>query len=313
MTFPRAAAAVACAAAIAVPTLAACGGSAGAGEPHTVSVAASFYPMAYAVQQIGGDHVTVTSLTPNGAEPHDIELTPKEVLAVSQADLVVYAKGFQASVDKAVQTEAPKKALNVATAANLDLSLDSVDQVAGQPLNQSDTHGTDPHFWLDPTRYAKVARDIAARLESVDPTHKAAYAAGLKTFTSRLTALDRSYTATLKTCRIKDIVTSHAAFGYLAQHYGMTEVGVSGIAPDQMPTPGRLQAVSNFVTAHHVTTIYSETLASPAVAQTIARQTGTKVKVLDPIEGITDTSAGKDYFAIMRANLATLKSSQECN
>lgn len=299
--------------ALIVPTLAACGSDSPGSESDAVQVAASFYPLAYAVQQIGGTHVDVTSLTPAGAEPHDYELTPSKVNAASKADLLVYAKGFQASVDKAADSVAPETSLNVAPTAGLDLSLDDVDQIAGQPEDDDETHGTDPHFWLDPVRYAKVAEKIASRLEKVDPDHRAAYEKGAKKFTGKLQTLNAEFRKGLAQCDSTDIVTSHAAFGYLAKRYGLKQVGVSGISPEQMPTPQRLADVSHFAKAHHVSTIYSETLASPAVAKTIARQTGAEVKVLDPIEGITDASAGDNYFAIMRANLKTLRNNQGCH
>ncbi len=309
----RTGAALSLAAALTATTLTACGSGGSSADPDAVHVATSFYPLTYAVQQIGGHHVDVTSLTPNGAEPHGYELTPSKVEAANKADLLVYAQGFQASVDQTVRSVAEKTAYDVAPAAGLDLSLDDVDQVAGRPEDDDDTHGTDPHFWLDPVRYAKVADAIASRLEKIDPAHRTAYRKGAKRFTDKLRSLNKEFHAGLAHCDSTDLVTSHAAFGYLAQRYGFKQIGVSGIAPDQMPTPRRLAAVSRFVTAHDVQTIYSETLASPAVAETIARQTGAKVTVLDPIEGITDDSAGSTYFEVMRSDLKTLRTHQGCH
>lgn len=301
-----------------------------------VSVVASFYPLQYAVEQIGGAHVSATSLTPPGSEPHDLELTPREVVSVAKAQLVVYADGFQPAVDSAVQ-QAPSGAdLDVAKAADLSLSLDDVTTVGSSGAGTSEHesghessvhessghessghdesgHNTDPHFWLDPVRYAQVATVIADRLSTIDPTHRADYQAGLTAFTGKLNALNHDFATGLRTCSIRAIVTGHAAFGYLSARYHLQQVGVLGLTPDQEPTPGRLRDVASYVKEHHVTTIYTETLASPAVAQAVARQTGARVATLDPIEGITEASAAKDYFGIMRANLAALRTGQDCS
>lgn len=202
-----------------------------------VSVVASFYPLQYAVEQIGGAHVSATSLTPPGSEPHDLELTPREVVAVAKAQLVVYADGFQPAVDSAVQ-QAPSGAdLDVAKAADLSLSLDDVTTVgssgAGTSGHESghesaghdkSGHNTDPHFWLDPVRYAQVATVIAERLEEVDPAHRADYQAGLTAFTDKLNALNHDFATGLRTCSIRTIVTGHAAFGYLSARYHLQQV-----------------------------------------------------------------------------------------
>lgn len=309
MLSPKAGLAVMTSLAVALPALAACGDRADA-SPHAVRVTTSFYPLTYAVQQIGGHHVEVTSITPNGAEPHDLQLTPRRVVSVGNADLVVYAKGFQAAVDKAVRTETDGTALDVSHAARLDLTFGtSVDKVVG---GDSEEHGSDPHFWLDPQRYAQVARTIAHRLERIDPAHRSAYAARTRTFTRALHRLDSAFDKGLRSCASRTIVTSHMAFGYLAQRYHLSQVGVSGIVPDQLPTPGRLRKVTDFVRSHRVHTIYTEPLVSPAIAETVSHETGATVKVLDPLEGITRKSAGDDYMSVMRANLRTLIAGQGC-
>jgi zinc transport system substrate-binding protein len=127
-----------------------------------------------------------------------------------------------------------------------------------------------------------------------------------------LAQLDSDYKAALGSCQNRDLVTSHNAFAYLADRYGMTQVGIAGLTPESEPTPADLAAVTQFVKAHDVKTIYYETLVSPAIAQTVARETGAKTEVLDPIEGLTDKSQGKDYLQVMRSNLANLKTGQPC-
>lgn len=263
-----------------------------------LAIVASFYPLQFATQEIGGDFVAVTSLTRPGAEPHDVELTPRDVASVSKALLVVYQRGLQGAVDQAVESQGGDRGLDIAASANLDLTLAS--------------GGTDPHFWLDPQRYSSVAAVIAERLAVVDPAHRADYQRNAARFSSRLDELGQEFSTGLSSCRRKDIVTSHSAFGYLADRFGMSQIPINGLSPDEEPRAGVLATVSAYARAHGVTTIYAETLTSPAIAQTVARETGATMATLDPIEGLTNESSGKDYFEVMRSNLKTLRAGQGC-
>jgi len=283
------------------------------GSPDKIAVVASFYPLQFATQQIGGDHVAVTNLTKPGAEPHDIELTPRDVASVSKAQLVVYERGLQGAVDQAVQSEAGGRSLDVAPAANLDLLFQPG---IGTPTRTSGGNApgtTDPHFWLDPQRYSDVVTVIAQRLSSVDPAHAADYVNNAKAFQGKLAALSGDFSAGLANCWRKEIVTSHSAFGYLAQRFGMVQIAINGLAPEQEPGAAQLAAVSTYAKAHGVTTIYAETLASPAIAQAVARESGARLATLDPIEGLTRASHGKDYFEVMRSNLTALQAGQDCS
>ena len=294
------------------------GATGGSTAGGTVSVVASFYPIEYAVQQVGGDLVTVTSLTKPGAEPHDVELSPKDVAAVAEAGLVVYAKGFQPAVDTAVDQEGSRHAFDVAPVANLDLAApaEEEDHAAGDTHTdppQDASAAMDPHFWLDPQRYAAVATAIGQRLGEADPANAATYAQNASAFTAKLGTLDTEFRTGLASCPRKDLVTSHAAFGYLSERYGFTQVPIAGLSPDVEPSAAQLATVADFVKAHGVTTIYAETLVEPAFAETVAKSTGAQLATLDPIEGLTSTSAGRDYLEVMRSNLATLKAGQGCS
>ncbi len=300
-------------AALALAMVSGCAGAEGRGASDTVKVSAAFYPLQFAAEQVGGDHVEVTGLTKPGTEPHDLELAPKDVAALAQSDVVVYEKGFQPAVDAAVGDQAKDAAFDVSEAAKLDLTAPASDH-AGESAEEHDAHesGADPHFWLDPTRYAAVATALAARLGQVDPAHAADYTRNAEALSQRLTALDAEFTSGLATCTSKDLVTSHAAFGYLADRYGLKQEGISGISPDAEPSAAQMREIAQHIAEHGVRTVYAETLVSPALADTIARETGATVAVLDPVEGISDASPGKDYFEVMRANLATLKKGQRC-
>jgi zinc transport system substrate-binding protein len=280
------------------------------GQRGQLRVVASFYPLQWATQQVAGRHAEVGSLTKPGAEPHDLELTPQDVARVADADLVVYLGGFQPAVDDAVSTEGAGHGFNVARAAQLDLVYTPIEE--GQ-AHADEAGATDPHFWLDPTRLATVVDAIAGRLSRLDPPHAADYRRNADRVTTRLDVLDRMYVTGLADCANTDLVTSHNAFGYLARRYGLTQEGITGLTPDAEPNPGDLAAVATFVRTHRVQTIYYETLVSPRIAQTVASETGAKTAVLDPIEGLTNRSQGRDYLAIMRANLANLRAGQPCH
>jgi zinc transport system substrate-binding protein len=275
-------------------------------------VVASFYPLQFVTQQIGGDHVAVTNLTKPGAEPHDVELTPRDVASVSKAELVVYERGLQGAVDQAVESEAGNRGLDVTPAANLDLLFQP--GIGTQRTSGSNGPGTtDPHFWLDPERYSDVATVIATRLSRLDPANKADYVNNAKAFQDKLAALSGDFKAGLANCWRREIVTSHAAFGYLAQRFSLVQVAINGLSPDQEPKSSDLAAVSTYARAHGVTTIYAETLVSPAIAQAVAKESGARMATLDPIEGLTDKSAGEDYFEVMRSNLKVLQAGQDCS
>jgi len=299
-----------------VATASACNSGPPTGGAGGGAVVTSFYPLQFVTQQITGGTMPVTVLTKPGAEPHDLELAPQDVADMTNARLVVYADGFQPAVDDAMAQVDDGKVLDVADAADLTLTA-SEEHEADTPAEPTQRGGhdhvaSDPHFWLDPKRYAAVAEAIGTRLEAIDPANASRYAKNTGDFVAKLNALDAEYASGLANCRRKVLVTSHAAFGYLAQRYGLEQHGITGVSPDAEPSPAALKELSDLVRADGVTTIYQETLVEPHLAQTVATSTGAKVATLDPVEGITSTSAGKDYFEVMRSNLAALQQGLDC-
>ncbi|WP_426566474.1 metal ABC transporter substrate-binding protein [Angustibacter sp. McL0619] len=272
-------------------------------------VTASFYPLQYIAQRIGGDAVRVASLTRPGAEPHDLELTPRDVAHLQDSDLVVYLSGFQPAVDDGIVAAGPPATFDAAPSADLNLTFTPVEQ--GQ-AKRNEAGSTDPHFWLDPTRLSSVAAALEAEMARLRPADAADFATNLAALRAELDALDADYRKGLSQCANPDLVTSHNAFGYLAQRYGLRQVPITGLTPEAEPQPRELADVIDFVEANDVRTIYYETLVSPAVADTVARETGAAAAVLDPIEGLTAQSAGTSYFEVMRANLASLRHGQPC-
>jgi zinc transport system substrate-binding protein len=300
-------------AALAVTGVAACttDSAAAAGK---VDVVAAFYPLQFVSEQVGGGHVAVTNLAKPGAEPHDLELSARQVGRVSDAAVIVYLKGFQPAVDDAVDQVGGDRAFDVATAVPL-LDAGESDHVheGEEPARHHDDEATtDPHVWLDPTRLATIGQQVADRLAAADPANKADYAANAARLHTQLTSLDGEYAAGLRNCQRRELVTSHAAFGYLADRYHLDQVGLTGVTPDTEPAPQRLAGVAQEARAHGATTIFFETLVSPKVADTIAREVGARTAVLDPIEGLQPGATG-DYFSIMRTNLTAIRTALDCS
>lgn len=259
--------------------------------PRT-SVVAAFYPLQYAAEQIGGDGVDVTNLTPPGVEPHDLELTAAQVAEIAKADVVLYVKGFQPAVDEAIAQQAPDRAIDVS---------------AGLPML-----GQDPHVWLDPTNMATIGTQVADALIRATPSQSAMLGHAGDKFGASMLTLGDAYSKGLATCASRDLVVSHEAFAYLADAYGLTQIGISGLSPDAEPSPARMKEVADLVTSKGITTVYYETLVDPKVAQTIADETGAFAAKLDPLEGLVQGSTG-NYDSIMRDNLETLRTGQGCS
>lgn len=270
-----------------------CGGGSSA-HPNQTSVVAAFYPLAYAAERIGGKDVQVKNLTPPGAEPHDFELAPRSVADLEQADVVLYlGRGFQPAVTAAVE----------------EARGTVVDLLAGLPLrpNTSGEEGlsADPHVWLDPILFGRIVERIGTILHA--PGRDDAVVADLR-------RLDRTYRTGLAQCARREIMTSHAAFGYLAQRYGLTQVSITGLEPEAEPSARDLAGVVKVLRHTHATTVFFETLVSPRLAKTVAREVGAQTAVLNPIEGLTPAqqAGGADYFSLMRHNLVALRHALGC-
>jgi zinc transport system substrate-binding protein len=266
-----------------VPT--ACGGDSTSadGGSDRIDVVASFYPLAWAVERLAGDTVQLRNLTPPGTEPHDVELTARDVERIRSADTVFYlGRGFQPAVEDAVEG---------ADGEAIDVLADPV--------------GRDPHVWLDPVRFAEVVERVASALDRQDAADAPV---------NELRALDRDFARGLAQCQRREIVTAHDAFGYLARRYRLTQVPITGLSPEAEPTPQRLEEVIDRVRDTGATTVFFETLVSPRLAETVARETGARTAVLNPIEGLTEEQVdrGEDYLSVMRENLAALRKALDC-
>lgn len=302
------------------------------GGDERIRVVASFFPIAEAAESVGGDLVGVTNLTPAGTEPHDLELRPSQVDELQDADLVLYlGQGFQPAVED--------------IAGGRDGSVDLLD---GLPLEEGavelDEHGhgeeegdehaeeegeehadeegeehsdeaLDPHFWLDPTLMSQAVDEVEQALAEVAPDEAETFAANADAYRDQLAELDEEFQASLATCERRVIVTSHAAFHYVAKHYDLEQLPIAGLSPESEPAPERLAELADLIADQGVTTVFYETLVAPDVAETLAREAGVDTAVLNPLEGLTEEEVeeGKDYAAVMRDNLGALASALGCS
>ncbi|MBP2402790.1 metal ABC transporter substrate-binding protein [Streptomyces syringium] len=285
-----------------------------------LKVVASFYPMEFLAKEIGGEHVSVSALTKPGVEPHELELTPKQTASLDEAGAIIYLKGLQPGVDKAIKQSNAKHVVDAASLTELEEHGDEVD---GKKHESEDKHadkhedeheghehkheGGDPHIWLDPVKYAEVAKGVAKTLAEADPDHKADFEKNADALAHKLDGLHKKFEAGLKNRASDTFISTHAAFGYLAERYGLTEEAVNGLDPESEPSAARMKELHEVAEKHHVSTIFFETLADPKTAKTLASDLGLKTDVLDPLEGITDKSKGDDYFEVMESNLAALR------
>ncbi len=278
---------------------------AGAGEPGSapIEVVASFSPLAEVAQRIGGDRVSITNLTPPGAEPHDLELTTDQFDAILDADLMLYlGPDFQPAVADAAGDR---------SSGSLDLT--TVIALEHDDTETDDDHA-DPHFWLDPTLLSAAVDAVEAELTQLSPADASTFAANADTYRTELAELDDEFRSALTGCERNEIVTAHAAFHYLAERYGLEQLAITGLSPESEPDPSRLDELADLIERDGITTVFYESLVSPAVAETLAREAGVQTAVLNPLEGLTgdQIDAGADYASVQRENLAALVAALGC-
>jgi zinc transport system substrate-binding protein len=268
-----------------------------------LQVAASFYPLYFFAQEIGGDRAEVFTVTPAGAEPHEYEPTAWDISRIYGSDfLVVNGNGLEPWLQNIQKNLSAGKTKIIIVGEGLAVRSFSEEEVI------------DPHVWLSPRLASEMAEKIKEEFIAQNPEHVAVYEANAEILNGKLGALDEEYSTKLSECSQKSIVTAHAAFGYLAVEYGLAQVAVTGISPDIEPSQQELAKIVDFARQYDIRYIFFETLVSPKLAEVLAREVGAKTLVLNPLEGLTleEIRAGKDYFTEMKTNLNNLKIALEC-
>jgi len=312
-----------------------------AAEQQKLKIEASFYPMYEFASQVAGDLAEVSLLIPPDVEPHDWDPTPQDMGKIEQADVLVYnGAGLEGWIDQILDSSGNKnlsvveaskglelieggeeehehgEAAHSEHAADHDHDAEAREEEAGHAHEHGHEHdhghdhgGLDPHVWLSPQLAIKEVRNIEAALIEKAPEHKEQFTKNADAYVAKLEQLDADYKKELQNAKRKDFITQHAAFGYLARSYGLTQVPIAGLSPEQEPSASAMAEVVKFAKEHQVKTIFFETLVSSQVADTIAKELGAQTAVLNPLEGLTAEEQAKnmDYISVMRANLEALK------
>lgn len=271
-------------------------------DAGTVHVVASFYPLGEFARNIGNDLVQVTVMVPAGVEPHDFEPTPQDVVTIQTSDMFIYnGAGFEAWAERLLDDIDHTRTV-------------VVNGSVGISLLTADGKAYDPHIWLDPVRAIQMVDHIAEGFVQADPEHAELYRQQAKKYMQKLTDLDRDFQEGLSQCEQRDVIVAHDAFGYLADRYNLNIISLSGLSPDDEPSPQKMADIVQFAKDHNVRYIFFESLVSPRLSETIAQEVGVETLVLHPLEGATkeDINAGKDYISLQEENLLNLKKALRC-
>jgi zinc transport system substrate-binding protein len=285
----------------------------GVADTDRMQVVASFYPLAHLAQEIGKERVEVLNLTPPGSEPHDFDPSPRDIATLQNSKVFIYnGAGLEPWVERIIPELEQKGVRIVEASQGLDLLAAASHEDEGKQEGEKESF--DPHIWLDPVLMKAEVNTIASVFVAVDPTGAPEYMANARAYTEELEKLDAEFVEGLKQCKRHDIVTSHAAFAYLANRYGLHMISISGLSPEEEPSPARLGEVARFVQEKGVTHIFFETLVSPKLAETLARETGAQTISFNPLEGLSgeEISQGKNYLTVQRENLQALRTALDC-
>jgi zinc transport system substrate-binding protein len=279
-----------------------------------IQVVTTFYPIYEFTRNVAGEYANVVGLIPAGAEPHDWEPTAKDVKQIKESNLFVYnGGGIEYWVDKTLKSVKKDSLMVVETTQRLELmeGMEEEDEHDSKDKKAAKEHKKvwDPHIWLDPVLAQKQVAVIQAGLEKADPAHKEGYKKNADAYIAKLQELDKTFQAGLSNVKRKEFVTQHAAFAYLSKRYGLTQIPIGGLSPEEEPFPGKMAEIVKFAKEHQVKTIFFEKLVNPKVAETVAKEIGAKTAVLNSIEGLTDEDKTKnlDYIGLMKNNLEALK------
>ncbi|HFU4054498.1 TPA: zinc ABC transporter substrate-binding protein AdcA [Streptococcus suis] len=291
--------------------LAACGNSAAPQEDGKLDIVTTFYPVYEFTKQVAGDEANVDLLVKAGTEVHGYEPSAKDIARIQEADAFVYEnenmETWVHDIEDSIDTE--KVAVISATEGMLLLPGGEEEHEGHDHSEEGHSHAYDPHVWLSPERAITLVETIRDGLIAQYPEKKAIFEENAAAYIEKLDALDMKYSETLSAAKQKYFVTQHTAFAYLALDYGLKQVSITGVAADEDPTPSRLAELTEYIKKYGIKYIYFEENASKSVAETLAKETGVQLDVLNPLESLTDEDMknGKDYISVMEDNLTALE------
>jgi len=279
-----------------------------ASRQDVLEVSVSFYPLAHIVSEVGGQHVVVKDVLPPGGEPHDFEPSPQQLVSIGKSDLFIFNGGhfepWIATWEKGVSTGLPVHTLSM------------VDELTKRQVSLISKGGVvDPHVWLDPVIFKQEVEIIRDTLIELDPQNTPAYIANAAYLLDSLDNLNLRFREGLRACVKHDVVVSHDAFGYLAREYGFSIIPISGISPDEEPSPKDLARITDLVRSKGLQYIFFETTVSPKLSETVAREVGATTLVLNPLESLTpnELQSGEQYYSVMEKNLTNLRKALVCH
>ena len=252
----------------------------------------SFYPIYDFTKRVVGDLYEVKNLTPVGAEPHDYELTNRDLEGLSTST-VNFINGLGLEHWKnALPSSIASKTFEVSSSIN-PMTINGI---------------TDPHVWLNPMHGVAQMQNIKNKMVELDKEHKDVFESNFLKAKEAFETLDHDLMNQRKEFNNRYFAVSHAAFGYLADRYDLTMVFVNGLEPDEEPSAQAMERIASQIKEYNISTIFTEELVSPEIAEAIARETGAKLEVLNPLEGLNEEELKtEDYLSIMKTNFAKLK------
>ena len=282
-------------------------------EKDKLKVTTTFYPMYEFTKQVAGDLADVEVLVPENQEPHDWEPNPKDIATVQDSDLFIYNSEYMETFVETIEEAMGTKETTFVEASN-GLTLQEDHELEEESDHDHEhSHEMDPHVWLSPALAMKEVNNIADSLIKVDPENATTYEQNRDAYLLKLTALDSKYKEELSKVSKKEMITQHAAFAYLASDYGLEQVAIAGLSPDEEPSAQKLADLKSFAEDHDIQVIYFEETASKKVAQTLANEIGAKTEVLSTLEVLSkkDKEQGLDYISVMERNLEKITKGQK--
>ncbi|HEL0593655.1 TPA: zinc ABC transporter substrate-binding protein [Streptococcus equi subsp. zooepidemicus] len=273
-------------------------------QSRGMTIVTSFYPI-YAMTKAVSGELNDVRMIQSGAGIHSFEPSVNDVAAIYDADLFVYHSHTLEAWADDLDPNLKKSEVAVFEASKT-LTLDRVTGLEDIEVTDGIDPATlyDPHTWTDPILAGEEALAIAKELSRLDPKHEAIYTENAQAFQKEAKELADEYTKKFKKTSSKTFVTQHTAFSYLAKRFGLKQLGISGISPEQEPTPRQLTEIQDFVKEYKVKTIFAEDNVNPKIAKAIAKTAGAKVKLLSPLEAAPKNN--KSYLDNLRANLEAL-------
>lgn len=295
--------------------LAACGNddSKSTNSSDKVSIYTTVYPLQYFAEQIGGEHVEVSSIYPPGTNEHTFEPTQQDMMKLADSDLFFYiGLGLEGFVDNAKKTLANENVSMIETTHGIDEEKLHASTATHEHEHEEDDHhhgDVDPHVWLSPVISQDLALSIKNELVKKDAKHEADYEKNYDALVKKLQQLDNSYKTMAKDAETKEFYVSHAAFGYIAGTYGLKQVSVAGLNSQDEPSQKELTQIVAQAKKDNIQYILFEQNVSSKLATVIQNDIGAKDLIAHNLSVLTkeDIAAKRDYFSIMEDNLETFK------